>query len=314
MNYYERHLGDFVRDTAHLSMLEDGAYNRLLDRYYATEAGIPDVQKYRVARAHSKDEKNAVDAVLAEFFTLDDGVWIQKRAEQEIARFSAGEPEREVKKANEKNRLKRHRDERAELFKMLTDAGQHANWNVGITELREMVKRIQPAVSEVTDKPLPATAPATPATATRHQTPDTRHQTPSISVVESGSTHTEIYSEQGAQACAPTQSGAVCKRIIELGIDPLTCNPGNPTLQALLEAGATLAEFEGAARIAVERGKPFNYVIGTVKRQREEAAKLVLHQGRMPNKQEALENSNREVASQWVPPELQNQESKAEAA
>jgi len=25
MNYYEHHLGDYVRDTAHLSMLEDGA-------------------------------------------------------------------------------------------------------------------------------------------------------------------------------------------------------------------------------------------------------------------------------------------------
>ena len=86
MNYYERHLGDFVRDTAHLSMTEDGAYNRLLDRYYATETGIPADQAHRVARARSKEEKLAVDVVLAEFFTLKDGVWVKGRVEEEISK------------------------------------------------------------------------------------------------------------------------------------------------------------------------------------------------------------------------------------
>lgn len=84
MNYYEHHLGDYAKDTAHLTMLEHGAYRLLLDRYYSTEAGIPSDQAHRVARARSRDEKAAVDAVLAEFFTLTDGVWINKRAEEEI--------------------------------------------------------------------------------------------------------------------------------------------------------------------------------------------------------------------------------------
>jgi uncharacterized protein YdaU (DUF1376 family) len=86
MNYYERHLGDYAKDTAHLSMLEHGAYNLLLDRYYSTETGIPASQAHRVARARSKEEKQAVDDVLSEFFTFDDGVWINQRAEEEIAR------------------------------------------------------------------------------------------------------------------------------------------------------------------------------------------------------------------------------------
>lgn len=85
MNYYERHLGDYTKDTAHLSMVEHGAYTLLLDRYYATEAGIPADQAHRVARARSKEEKAAVDAVLAEFFDLVDGVWTNGRAEEEIA-------------------------------------------------------------------------------------------------------------------------------------------------------------------------------------------------------------------------------------
>lgn len=89
MNYYEHHLGDYAKDTAHLTMLEHGAYRLLLDRYYGTEAGIPADQAHRVARARSRDEKVAVDTVLGEFFTLTDGVWINKRADEEIVKAQA---------------------------------------------------------------------------------------------------------------------------------------------------------------------------------------------------------------------------------
>lgn len=84
MNYYERHLGDYARDTAHLTMLEHGAYGLLLDRYYATERGIPAEQAHRVARARTRDERAAVDAVLAEFFTLADGILTHGRVQREI--------------------------------------------------------------------------------------------------------------------------------------------------------------------------------------------------------------------------------------
>lgn len=85
MNYYERHLGDYAKDTGHLSMLEHGAYNLLLDRYYSKEEGIPVGDAYRVARAHSKQERAAVDKVLSEFFVQSDGVWIKNRVQEEIA-------------------------------------------------------------------------------------------------------------------------------------------------------------------------------------------------------------------------------------
>lgn len=88
VNYYERHLGDYARDTAHLTMVEHGAYTLLLDRYYATERGIPDNQVHRLARARSEEERAAVDAVLGEFFQLIDGVWIHGRVEAEIEKAS----------------------------------------------------------------------------------------------------------------------------------------------------------------------------------------------------------------------------------
>lgn len=176
LNYYERHIGDYLKDTSHLSLLEHGIYTRLLDVYYTREGAIPEEQAARLIGARTKDEREALQAVLSEFFELTADGWAQQRCEREIARFKDGEPEREAKKANEDNRLKRHREERARLFKMLTDVGQHAPWNIGMNELRELVKRITATAPETPMQPLPATAPATPATA--NQTPDTSNQTP----------------------------------------------------------------------------------------------------------------------------------------
>lgn len=87
MNYYERHIGDYLKDTAHLSLLEHGVYARLLDVYYTRESGIPQAEAHRLIGARAKDERDAVDAVLAEFFKLVDGVWRQDRCDREIARF-----------------------------------------------------------------------------------------------------------------------------------------------------------------------------------------------------------------------------------
>lgn len=87
MNYYERHLGDYAKDTSHLSMLEHGAYALLLDRYYATEEGILDQIKYKICHASKPKERTSVDFVLASFFELVDGRWVNHRAEEEIKKY-----------------------------------------------------------------------------------------------------------------------------------------------------------------------------------------------------------------------------------
>lgn len=90
MNYYEHHLGDYLRDTAHLSLVEDGAYRRLLDLYYIRERPLPADPKecFKLARALSKQERDAVQYVLRSFFELRDDGYHQARADVEIARFS----------------------------------------------------------------------------------------------------------------------------------------------------------------------------------------------------------------------------------
>lgn len=87
MNYYERHIGDYLKDTAHLSLLEHGIYTRLLDVYYTREGGIPDKDAARLIGARSRDEREALQAVLAEFFELVDGIHIQRRCNREIERY-----------------------------------------------------------------------------------------------------------------------------------------------------------------------------------------------------------------------------------
>lgn len=87
MNYYERHIGDYLKDTAHLSLLEHGVYTRLMDVYYTREGAIPAGEVARLIGARSKDEREALQAVLGEFFILADGSHSQTRCECEIARF-----------------------------------------------------------------------------------------------------------------------------------------------------------------------------------------------------------------------------------
>lgn len=89
MNYYEHHLGDYVRDTAHLSMLEEGAYLRLLHQYYIREKPLPADSREccRLARAVSKPEQKAVDYILGQFFDRREDGYHQGRTDREIERY-----------------------------------------------------------------------------------------------------------------------------------------------------------------------------------------------------------------------------------
>lgn len=89
MNFYKRHIGDYIKKAGHLTLLEHGIYARLMDVYYTREAGIPEDKAARLIGARSKDEQQALTNVLDEFFTLVDGLWMQNRCEEEIGNASA---------------------------------------------------------------------------------------------------------------------------------------------------------------------------------------------------------------------------------
>ena len=87
MNYYPHHIGDYARDTAHLSALEDGIYRRMLDLYYATEKPLTNdrAQLCRLLRIKGRECKT-VDALLREFFDPSDDGWKHGRCDAEIAK------------------------------------------------------------------------------------------------------------------------------------------------------------------------------------------------------------------------------------
>lgn len=89
MNYYEHHMGDYLKATAHLSALEDCFYRRALDWYYSNEKPLPsdEAQVARLLRAQGASERKAVKDVLSEFFALTNDGWRNKRADSEIADF-----------------------------------------------------------------------------------------------------------------------------------------------------------------------------------------------------------------------------------
>jgi uncharacterized protein YdaU (DUF1376 family) len=184
VNWYEHHIGDYDKNTSHLTACEDGIYSRLIRRYYDKEKPLPaDVGEVkRLARARARDEREAVDSVLREFFHLEADGWHHDKCDEVIAAFQACEPEREAKKKNEDTRLSRHRAERAELFSVINANGAHRPYNTPIGELRGLVAELQkappatnPATGTAAPATQPATAPATLATATQPPLPTTHY-------------------------------------------------------------------------------------------------------------------------------------------
>jgi uncharacterized protein YdaU (DUF1376 family) len=87
MNFYQFHIGDYASATRHLTWLEDAAYRRLLDVYYVKECPLPEDSRaiYRLVCASSSEEREAVDTVLSEFFSLTENGWSHSRCDAEIS-------------------------------------------------------------------------------------------------------------------------------------------------------------------------------------------------------------------------------------
>lgn len=87
MHYYKRHIGDYAKKAGHLSPLEHGVYNLIIDSYYDREQAPTLLEATRWARARTEDEKIAVQTVLEEFFILDGDRYHQKRITEELASY-----------------------------------------------------------------------------------------------------------------------------------------------------------------------------------------------------------------------------------
>ena len=84
--YFPMYPSDFEAKTSHLTIAEDGAYNRLLRICWMTPGctmPADEVWIMRRVRAHCEADKEAVRAVLAEFFTIQNGRYSNARLMRE---------------------------------------------------------------------------------------------------------------------------------------------------------------------------------------------------------------------------------------
>lgn len=89
MHYYKRNIGDYAKKAGRLSMLQHGSYTLLIDSCYDREQFPTRDEAIEWTWASSTTEVEAVDFVLRKFFTLEDGVYVQKRIQEEIAEYHA---------------------------------------------------------------------------------------------------------------------------------------------------------------------------------------------------------------------------------
>lgn len=106
MNFFKLYIGDYQRDTAHLSVTEHGAYLLMLQHYYATEKPLPTGKAlHRMLRAQDKAERDAIDAVAKQFWRETSDGLINERADVEITKTSAqAETNRAIAQAREAKR------------------------------------------------------------------------------------------------------------------------------------------------------------------------------------------------------------------
>jgi uncharacterized protein YdaU (DUF1376 family) len=244
VNFFKLYIGDYQRDTAHLSVTEHGAYLLMLQHYYATEKPLPIGKAlHRMLRAQDRAEREAIDVIAGQYWRTTDAGLVNDRADAEIGKASA-----------------------------------QADTNRGIAQAREAARKAKRKPNER------STNRATIDQPNHSQTPDTRLET----------------------ANAVSARAGIGQALKRAGIDLLRINLDDPRLAALLDQGATPAEFEGIGREAVERGiaKPIGWICATLAGRREQAAAIGLAPAvAQANGAQAIEQTQAYLASQQLTPE-----------
>ena len=89
MHYYQFNIGDYRRDTAHLSHLEHGIYRSLIDTYMLEESPLSGDMK-ELERKHlirTANEKKALRNVLKDFFKFENSMFLHSRCDEDIISY-----------------------------------------------------------------------------------------------------------------------------------------------------------------------------------------------------------------------------------
>lgn len=221
MNYYEHHLGDYAKDTAHLSMIEHGAYRILLDAYYTREVPLPTDRRacYKLARAQSKDERAAVDYVIEEFFIVQETGIHHARCDAEIFRFK-----------DKQAKAKRSAEARWNKQQPQSEGNANASTDAMRTHSEGSAPRARP------------------------QAPSTKHQSPDVNPIPQAAAESEPESHEPAPLAA---ADAITGRSIELTAmlrhRGANLQASDPRVRGWASSGVTDAQALQALEVANER-------------------------------------------------------------
>lgn len=120
------HIGAYLGKTLHLSTLEHGAYFLILLAYWKNGGPLPDddISLANIAKV-SQSDWNSMRPRLTPFFTIENGVWSQDRANRELAKAKA----------------------QKEARKTASKAGNEARWSKSQTDRKRIANGV-PNVSQ----------------------------------------------------------------------------------------------------------------------------------------------------------------------
>lgn len=234
MNYYEHHIGDYAAATSHLTFAEDAAYSRLLRIYYRDEKPLPSELRavQRLVGARSREEREAVDTVLNEFFVAGPDGWHNKRADEEI--------EKVIEKREKARR------------------SAEARWKPG----KPACDRMDSGMRSHSERN--ATASETHNGRNAHHTPDTRHQSPDKELLNPP--HTTAASNEPERGVG-TPAGHAAAELNRLGV---RITSQDPRLLEAVAAGVSTERLVELHHLYPD--KPAGYLIAAARRQLAEAA------------------------------------------
>ena len=155
MHYYQHNIGDYRKDTSHLTLLEHGIYRQLLDTYYLDEEPLSN-DLAKLMRSHSvrnADEQQALQNVLTDFFELTENGYFHKRCDDGIAQFH-GKSAKARASANVRwaNELKASKPLKVKLNANVLPTHSESNANGMLTNNQEPITNINTITPEGVSK------------------------------------------------------------------------------------------------------------------------------------------------------------------
>lgn len=87
MHYYKFEISVWNLHTAHLTLVEEAVYRRLIDHYYDTEFPIGADYGMMIRRLRLENYQEEVQTILKEFFTPTDKGWLNKHCDEKIKAY-----------------------------------------------------------------------------------------------------------------------------------------------------------------------------------------------------------------------------------